>query len=193
MTGIQLIVGLGNPGKQYCQTRHNAGSTFVDTVTQKAGVAWTLDSSRYGLRARLQLADHALWIFKPSSYMNLSGKPVATILSYLKIPPEQMLVVHDDLDLSPGTARLKYDGGHGGQNGLRDIIQSLGHGAFYRLRIGIGHPGHKGRVNDWVLSQPEKQDALAISVAMQQAFDILPQLAAGHVQAAMQTLHTHMR
>ena len=192
MTGIQLIVGLGNPGARYDQTRHNAGSTFVDRVTRQADVPWTLDSKRFGNRACCQVADRSLWLYKPGSYMNQSGRPVATVLSYLKMTPTQLLVVHDDLDLPPGIARLKYNGGHGGQNGLRDIIHVLGHGAFYRLRIGIGHPGQKHKVDDWVLSQPQQHDAVAIAVAMEQAMDILPQLVLGHMDAAMQTLHTRI-
>lgn len=192
MTAIQLIVGLGNPGAPYDRTRHNAGSTFVDQVIDKADVPWTLDSKRFGHRARCQIAHRSFWVYKPGSYMNQSGRPVATILSYLKMTPAQLLVVHDDLDLPAGIARLKYNGGHGGQNGLRDIIHVLGHGAFYRLRIGIGHPGHKDKVHDWVLSQPQQHDATAIAVAMQQAIDILPQLVSGQIDAAMQTLHTHI-
>ena len=122
--------------------------------------------------------------------MNQSGQAVGAAMRYWNISPDQLLVVHDDLDLPPGTVRLKQDGGHGGQNGIRDIMRMLGHGKFSRLRIGIGHPGHKNRVVDWVLHSPGAEDAAAMAWAMQRALDVLPLVAGGQSDAAMQRLHT---
>jgi PTH1 family peptidyl-tRNA hydrolase len=140
--------------------------------------------------ARWSSGGHALWLLRPQTFMNASGRAVAAALRYYKIEPEEMLVVHDDLDLPPGTARLKFDGGHGGQNGLRDIFAHVGHGRFHRLRVGIGHPGDRNRVTPWVLGRPSASDEAAILEALGAATDILPLAIEGRFDEAMKRLHT---
>lgn len=190
MAGIRLIVGLGNPGPEHLRTRHNAGFRFVDTLADRQGERFGLESKLYGETARIAVAGQPVWLLKPATYMNLSGKSVAAALRYWKIAPEEALLAYDELDLAPGTARLKFDGGHGGQNGLRDTIQLLGHGRFHRLRIGIGHPGHKDRVTSWVLGKPGKDDEILIGRAIDDAIDVLPLAVAGDFNEAMKRLHT---
>jgi len=190
MDGLRLIVGLGNPGAEHLRTRHNAGFWFVDALAQSQGVRFGLESKLFGETAKVNIGGQSLWLLKPATFMNLSGKSVAAALRYWKIEPEQMLVVHDELDLAPGTARLKFDGGHGGQNGLRDITKLLGHGKYHRLRIGIGHPGHKDRVTSWVLGKPGADDEASILRAISDADDVLPLAVAGDFNEAMKRLHT---
>jgi len=190
MDGLRLIVGLGNPGAEHLRTRHNAGFWFVDALALRQGVRFGLESKLFGETAKINVGGQSLWLLKPATFMNLSGKSVAAALRYWKIEPEQMLVVHDELDLAPGTARLKFDGGHGGQNGLRDITKLLGHGKYHRLRIGIGHPGHKDRVTSWVLGKPGADDEASILRAISDADDVLPLAVAGDFNEAMKRLHT---
>ncbi len=190
MAGIRLIVGLGNPGPEHARTRHNAGFRFVDTLAEQQSERFGLESKLFGETARVVIAGQPIWLLKPATYMNLSGKSVAAALRYWKIAPEEALLAHDELDLAPGTARLKFDGGHGGQNGLRDTIQLLGHGKFHRLRIGIGHPGHKDRVTSWVLGKPGKDDEILIGHAVDDAISVLPLVVAGDFNEAMKRLHT---
>jgi peptidyl-tRNA hydrolase, PTH1 family len=190
MAGIRLIVGLGNPGPEHARTRHNAGFRFVDTLAERQGERFGLESKLFGETARVVVAGQPIWLLRPATYMNLSGKSVTAALRYWKIEPEHALLAHDELDLAPGTARLKFDGGHGGQNGLRDTIQLLGHGKFHRLRIGIGHPGHKDRVTSWVLGKPGKDDEILIGRAIDDAIDVLPLAVAGDFNEAMKRLHT---
>ena len=190
MDGLRLIVGLGNPGAEHLRTRHNAGFWFVDALALRQGVRFGLESKLFGETAKVDIAGRPVWLLKPATYMNLSGKSVTAALRYWKIEPEQMLVVHDELDLAPGTARLKFDGGHGGQNGLRDITKLLGHGKYHRLRIGIGHPGHKDRVTSWVLGKPGVDDEASILRAIGDADDVLPLAVAGDFNEAMKRLHT---
>jgi len=190
MDGLRLIVGLGNPGAEHLRTRHNAGFWFVDALALRQGVRFGLESKLFGETAKVDVGGQSLWLLKPATFMNLSGKSVAAALRYWKIEPEQMLVVHDELDLAPGTARLKFDGGHGGQNGLRDITRLLGHGKYHRLRVGIGHPGHKDRVTSWVLGKPGVDDEAAILRAINDADDVLPLAVAGDFNEAMKRLHT---
>lgn len=190
MTGLRLIVGLGNPGPEHAKTRHNAGFWLVDALAEQAGARFGLESKLFGETAKATLAGQSLWLLKPVTFMNLSGKSVAAALRYWKIEPEQMLVAHDELDLPPGTARLKFDGGHGGQNGLRDIIRLLGHARFHRLRVGIGHPGHKDRVTPWVLGRPGRDDEAAILRAIDDALAVLPLAVTGDFNEAMKRLHT---
>lgn len=190
MSGLRLIVGLGNPGPEHAQTRHNAGFRFVDTLVERAGARWSLESKLFGEVARVDVGARSLWLLKPATFMNLSGKSVTAALRFWKIEPEQMLLAHDELDMPAGTARLKFDGGHGGQNGLRDTIRLLGHGRFHRLRIGIGHPGHKDRVVSWVLSRPDRDDDILIGRAVDEAIEVLPLLADGGINEAMKRLHT---
>jgi PTH1 family peptidyl-tRNA hydrolase len=190
MEGLRLIVGLGNPGPEHARTRHNAGFRFVDALADKAGGRFGLDGKLFGETTKVDLAGRDVWLLKPATFMNLSGKSIAAALRYWKIEPEQSLLVHDELDLPPGVARLKFDGGHGGQNGLRDTIRLLGHGKFHRLRIGIGHPGHKDKVTPWVLGRPSVTDDALIGRAVDDALDALPLAVQGNFLDAMTRLHT---
>ena len=190
MAGLRLIVGLGNPGSEYTRTRHNAGFWFVDALADKLGGRFGLESKLFGQTAKVEIAGRPVWLLKPATFMNLSGKSVAAALRYWKIEPEEALLAHDELDLSPGTARLKFDGGHGGENGLRDTIQLLGHGKFHRSRIGIGHPGHKDKVTPWVLGKPGRDDEAAILRAVDDALAVLPLAVAGDINEATKRLNT---
>ena len=190
MTGLQLIVGLGNPGAEYLRTRHNAGFRFADTLALAEGARFAFDAKLRGEACRVSLAGTPVWLLKPATFMNKSGSAVVAALNYYKIDPERCLVVHDDLDLPVGTARLKFDGGHGGQNGLRDIIAQLGHARFHRLRLGIDHPADRSRVTDWVLGRPSVADEEAISDAITRALHVLPLAVTGEFDKAMQQLHT---
>ena len=144
----------------------------------------------HGETAKVQLAGHNVWLLKPATFMNLSGRSVAAALRYWKIEPEECLIAHDELDLPTGSARLKFDGGHGGQNGLRDTMQHLGHGRFHRLRLGIGHPGHKDKVTPWVLGRPGKDDEASMLRAVDDAINVLPLAVEGDFNEAMKRLHT---
>jgi PTH1 family peptidyl-tRNA hydrolase len=190
MAGLRLIVGLGNPGAEHLRTRHNAGFWFVDALAQRDSAHFGIESKLRGETAKVGIGGNPLWLLKPITFMNASGASVGAALRYWKIEPEEMLVVHDDLDLPPGAARLKFDGGHGGQNGLRDLFAHIGHGRFHRLRLGIGHPGHKDRVTGWVLGRPSKVDEDLMLDAVARALDVLPLAVAGEFDAAMKTLHT---
>lgn len=190
MAGLRLIVGLGNPGPEYARTRHNAGFRFVDALAAKAGASFRLDSKLFGETAKIEIAGQPVWLLKPATFMNLSGKSVTAALRFWKFEPDQALLAHDELDLAPGTARLKFDGGHGGQNGLRDTMQLLGHGKFHRLRIGIGHPGSKDKVTPWVLGRANADDDILIGRAIDDAIDVLPLAMGGNFMDAMTRLHT---
>ncbi len=192
MAGLRLIVGLGNPGAEHLRTRHNAGFWFVDALARQTNGRFGNESKLSGETAKVHYANRALWLLKPTTYMNASGRSIAAALRYWKIEPEEMLVAHDDLDLPPGTVRLKFDGGHGGQNGLRDIFQHVGHGRFHRLRIGIGHPGpgNRDRVTPWVLGRASAIDESLILDAIGRAFDVLPMVVDGEFEKAMLSLHT---
>jgi peptidyl-tRNA hydrolase, PTH1 family len=190
MAGLRLIVGLGNPGAEHLRTRHNAGFWFVDMLADRLGARFGLESKLFGETAKVEIAGQSVWLLKPATFMNLSGKSVTAALRYWKIEPEEALLAHDELDLPPGTVRLKFDGGHGGQNGLRDTMRLLGHGRFHRLRIGIGHPGHKDKVTPWVLGKPGRDDEAAILRAVDDAIDVLPLAIAGDFNEAMKRLHT---
>ena len=190
MAGLRLIVGLGNPGAEHLRTRHNAGFWFVDALARQVDGRFGVESKLRGETAKIHYAGTSLWLLKPTTYMNASGASVTAALRYWKIEPGEMLVVHDDLDLPPGAVRLKFDGGHGGQNGLRDIFAHVGHGKFHRLRLGIGHPGHKDRVTSWVLGRPGVADEEAIIGAVGAALDVLPLAVAGQFAEAMKQLHT---
>ncbi|KRG63387.1 peptidyl-tRNA hydrolase [Stenotrophomonas terrae] len=190
MTGLRLIVGLGNPGPEHARTRHNAGFHFVEALAERQGARWALESKLFGEVAKVEIAGQPVWLLKPATYMNLSGKSVTAAQRFWKIEPEETLLAHDELDMPPGVARLKFDGGHGGQNGLRDTIRLLGHGKFHRLRLGIGHPGHKDRVVGWVLGRPSPQDAVLMEQAIDAAIDVMPLAVAGDFSEAMKRLHT---
>lgn len=190
MTGIRLFVGLGNPGNEYARTRHNAGFWFLDALAEHVGARLGTDSKLHSENAKATLAGQAIWLLKPNTFMNKSGQAVVAAQRYFKIAPEETLLAHDDLDLPPGTSRLKFDGGHGGQNGLRDTIAHLGHGCFHRLRLGIGHPGHKDQVTPWVLGRPGKDDEDLIRSAIARSLNIAADLATGEFEKAMRLLHT---
>lgn len=190
MGALRLLVGLGNPGAEHLRTRHNAGFWFIDALARREGVRFGVESKLHGETAKIVFDGSPLLLLKPITFMNKSGIAVATALRYWKIEPEEMLIAHDDLDLPPGAARLKFDGGHGGQNGLRDIFAHLDHGRFHRLRLGIGHPGHKDRVTPWVLGRPSVADEGAILGAVGAALDMLPLAVAGDFGEAMKRLHT---
>ncbi len=190
MAGLRLIVGLGNPGAEYLRTRHNAGFWFVDALAERLGARFSLESKLFGQAVKVDIGGQPVWLLKPATFMNVSGKSVTAALNYWKIEPEQALLAHDELDLPAGTARLKFDGGHGGQNGLRDTMRLLGHGRFHRLRVGIGHPGHKDLVTPWVLGRAKPDDEAGILQAIDDAMDVLPLAVAGDFSEAMKRLHT---
>lgn len=189
MTGIRLIAGLGNPGAEYLRNRHNAGFWFADALAAGAGARFVLDKRLRAETCRLPVGGEDVRVIKPETFMNESGYAVVAALNYWKLRPEELLVVHDDMDLPPGTARLKFDGGHGGQNGLRHIIGQLGHGRFHRLRLGTGHPPH-GSVISWVLGNPSAADEDLILDAIARALDVLPLAVAGDANEAMKRLNT---
>jgi PTH1 family peptidyl-tRNA hydrolase len=190
MAALRLIVGLGNPGAEYLRTRHNAGFWFIDALARREGARFGNETKLHGETAKITLDGQQLWLLKPNTFVNKSGIAVASALRYWKIEAEEMLVAHDDLDLPPGAGRLKFDGGHGGQNGLRDIFAHLGHGAFHRLRLGIGHPGDRDRVTSWVLGRPGVADENAILEAVGASLDVLPLAVRGEFNEAMKRLHT---
>lgn len=187
---IELIVGLGNPGRDYADTRHNAGFWFVEEVARKYAGSFKPDRKFQGEAARVRIEGQDVWLLKPETFMNLSGQSVLALMQFYKIPLQNILVVHDDLDLPAGVARLKQGGGHGGHNGLRDIIARCGGSDFARLRLGIGHPGDKSRVTGHVLNKVSVDDQAAINQAITQALTVLPQVVSGDFQKAMNQLHT---
>jgi peptidyl-tRNA hydrolase, PTH1 family len=190
MAGIRLFVGLGNPGNEYAKTRHNAGFWFLDALAERLSVRLGNDSKLHSENGKGSAAGAAVWLLKPATFMNKSGLAIVAAQRYFKIEPEETLVAHDDLDLPVGSARLKFDGGHGGQNGLRDTMAHLGHGKFHRLRLGIGHPGHKDQVTPWVLGRPGKEDEEQIKSAVARAVDLVDELANGDFERVMRQLHT---
>ena len=186
---IDLIVGLGNPGAQYEQTRHNAGFWFVDEIARLKGAHFRPEAKFSGDVCKVAVEGRDIWLLKPDTFMNRSGQAVQKLASFYKIPVDQILVAHDELDLEPGTARLKTAGGHGGHNGLRDTIAHLGKD-FQRLRIGIGHPGHRDQVTDYVLHRASKEEQIAIDNAIDDALRVLPLLAEGSWEKAVHRLHS---
>ena len=192
MTGrIHLIVGLGNPGPEYAGTRHNAGEDFVRELARLSGATLKPDRRFHGDAGEAVFAGHRLRLLVPTTFMNRSGKAVAALASFYRIEPPQMLIAHDELDLPPGSARFKFDGGHGGHNGLRDIIPALGNRRdFHRLRIGIGHPGAAPRVSGYVLSRAPAADREAIAASVDEAIRALPLLLDGDLIKAMTRLHS---
>jgi len=186
---IKLIVGLGNPGREYENTRHNAGFWFVDAVARRAGGDFRMDDKYHGETCKVRLYDHELWLLKPQTFMNRSGQAVSALVRFYKIQPEEILVAHDELDLPAGAVRLKQGGGHGGHNGLRDTIAQLGSREFMRLRLGIGHPGHSSQVTNYVLSKAPQAEREAVVNAIDDAVDLLPHLLAGEIQRVMNHLH----
>jgi PTH1 family peptidyl-tRNA hydrolase len=188
---IKLIVGLGNPGKEYEATRHNAGFWWVDELARKHSVNFKAESKFHGQVARATLHGHEVHLLKPQTFMNVSGRSVVALALFYKILPDQILVVHDELDLPPGSAKLKLGGGHGGHNGLKDIIAHLGTKEFWRLRVGIGHPGERAEVVNYVLNAPRKEEQGLIEEAMQRGQDVAPLIIEGKLEAAMLKLHSN--
>ena len=191
MSAIRLIVGLGNPGTQYEGTRHNAGAFFVRLLAKRHGLSLNPDRNALGDSARGVIAGHDLRLLVPETYMNESGRSVAAISRYYRIEPDAILIAHDELDIPAGESRFKHDGGHGGHNGLRDIIPALGgHRDFWRLRIGIGHPGSAKKVSAWVLSKASTADQVSIEASIEAAISALPLLLDGEDVKAMTALHS---
>ena len=187
---IKLIVGLGNPGEKYAKTRHNAGFLFLDHLCQRAGATLKADKHCLGRSAKTVIAEQEVRLLAPETFMNLSGQAVVAASKYYKIAREQILVVHDELDLDPGVARLKLSGGHGGNNGLRDIIQKLSSNEFARLRLGIGHPGVGRDVSGYVLKPANKADQALIERAIDDALRVIDLIVQGDFPRAMNELHT---
>ncbi len=188
---IKLIVGLGNPGAQYHETRHNAGAHLVEQLAAHQNTPLKPESRFFGLYAKTLFDGKTIHLLIPTTFMNLSGKSVASLANFFKIAPEEILVVHDELDLQPGTARLKKGGGHGGHNGLRDIISRLGNNKeFYRLRIGIGHPGHASQVSSFVLTKAPEKERINTQAAIDESIRYLPLAVDGQWQRAMNQLHS---
>lgn len=186
---FRLIVGLGNPTAQYEKTRHNAGFWFLDELAQRYKVSFRQDPKSQGLLARVDCEGEAFWLLKPLQYMNRSGGSVQAVANFYKIGSTQILVGHDELDFAPGVVKLKVNGGHGGHNGLRDIVAKLGCADFARIRLGIGHPGNRDDVVDYVLGRPSQHDYDLISGAIRQVADCFPQILAGKLDYAMNALH----
>lgn len=187
---IKLLVGLGNPGPEYEATRHNAGFWWLDEVARELKVSLSLDKNYHGVVARTTYQGQNLWLLEPRTFMNLSGKSVGALARFFKIQPEEILVAHDELDIVPGQLKLKFGGSHAGHNGLRDIHAQLGTGDYWRLRIGVGHPGVKAEVVNWVLQKPAKEHREAIEDAITRSLKSLPALLAGEMDKATMDLHT---
>jgi peptidyl-tRNA hydrolase, PTH1 family len=187
---IKLIVGLGNPGTEYEATRHNAGFWWVDMAARDLKVSLQPDRAYHGLVARTSIKGENVWLLEPQTFMNLSGKSVGALARFFKIQPQEILVVHDELDITPGEAKLKLGGSHAGHNGLRDIHAQLGTDQYWRLRIGIGHPGVKSEVANWVLKKPAPDQRTAIEECITRTSLALPHLLAGDMVKATQMIHT---
>lgn len=187
---IKLLVGLGNPGKEYEDTRHNAGFWWIDAVARELKLSLLPERSYYGLVARTSVNGQNLWLLEPQTFMNLSGKSVGALARFFKIEPAEILVAHDELDIVPGEAKLKLGGSHAGHNGLRDIHAQLGTANYWRLRIGVGHPGDKAEVVNWVLKKPMLEHRKAIDDSLMRAVIALPLLLAGDMEKAMVRIHT---
>ena len=186
---IRLLVGLGNPGQEYEATRHNAGFWFVDEVARRLKLALVPERAYFGLAGRANLPDGPLWVLKPMTYMNLSGKSVAALARFFKIAPGEILVAHDELDLLPGHVKLKLGGSPAGHNGLKDIHAQLGSADYWRLRLGIGHPGVKAEVVNYVLRKPPQAEREAIAKAIEQSLQALEPMLAGDMERATMKIH----
>jgi PTH1 family peptidyl-tRNA hydrolase len=188
-TPLQVIVGLGNPGPGHLLDRHNAGFWFVDRLAERAGDKFRAHSKYQGEICRVELAGREVTLLKPHTYMNRSGLSIRALMDYMKVPPAEILVTHDEMDLNPGLARFKFGGGHGGHNGLKDTILHLGP-AFWRLRVGVGHPGDKALVIDFVLKRAPRAEEDRIVAAIADAADCLPIFITEGSEKAMNRLHT---
>ena len=187
---IKLFVGLGNPGSDYEATRHNAGFWWVDALARELKAPMSLDKNYYGQTARTTVNGHTVWLLKPLTFMNLSGKSVAALARFFKITPDEVLVIHDELDITPGQVKLKFGGSHAGHNGLRDIHAQLGTADYWRLRLGVGHPGVKAEVINWVLKKPMLEHRQAIDECIDRSMKAVPELLKGEMEKATMLIHT---
>jgi len=187
---LKVIVGLGNPGSKYTETRHNAGFWFIEEVARRYSATFRSEKKFHGEVAKVSIEGKDIWLLKPATFMNRSGLATQSLLSFYRFTADQLLVAHDEIDLPPGTAKLKTGGGHGGHNGLRDIISQLGSKEFHRLRIGVGHPGSKDQVVDYVLRAASRDDQVLIDRDIDDAVGVMPELASGALEQAMQNLHS---
>ncbi len=189
MSGIKLFVGLGNPGEKYAATRHNAGFWWVDQVAAATNSKLALEAKFFGIAGKLNPTSDS-WLIKPTTFMNASGKAVAALANYYKISPAEILVIHDELDLPAGSIKMKFGGGHGGHNGLRDIHAALGTADYWRLRVGIGHPGTKSEVVNFVLKAPTKDEQQGIDDSIYVSCQLVDLMLKGEFDSAMLKLHT---
>lgn len=187
---IKLFVGLGNPGPDYEATRHNAGFWWTDALARELKVSPVLDKNYHGRVARTTVGGQTVWLLEPLTFMNVSGKSVAALARFFKINSDEILVAHDELDIVPGQAKLKFGGSHAGHNGLRDIHAQLGTGGYWRLRIGVGHPGVKAEVINWVLKKPSQEHRVAIEDSIARSLKAVPALLAGEMEKATMLIHT---
>ncbi len=187
---IRLMVGLGNPGADYVDTRHNAGFWLIDLVAAEQGSGFQFEKRYNADECKFKAPGKHIYLLKPQTFVNRSGQAVASLARYFKIAPQQILVIHDELDLPPGTNRIKQAGGHGGHNGLRDIVNHLGSREFFRIRVGIGHPGDSSQVINYVLHRPSVADLSVIEEANRNTLAIMPLIFEGRIDKAMQALHT---
>ena len=190
MSQLQLIVGLGNPGGQYEATRHNAGFWLLDTIANRYGGTFSSESKFKGEVCKVSAEGRNLWLLKPTTFMNRSGDAVRALKEFYKIDLSDILVVHDELDLQPGTARIKKGGGHGGHNGLRSVIANCGGADFFRLRIGIGHPGDRSQVSNFVLRKPSQEEFRLIQDSIDASIDVFSLMLSGDMAKAMNQLHS---
>ena len=187
---MKLVVGLGNPGKEHAADRHNAGYHWLASLAKEKRVSLKLEARFHALLGKLARDGEECWLMQPQTFMNVSGRAVGALAKFYKFPAQEILVVHDELDLPPGVVRLKQGGGVAGHNGLKDIAAHLGTQDFWRLRIGIGHPGQKALVVDYVLDHPRAEEKKLINQAIHQSLEVWPLIAEGKLQAAMLQLHT---
>ncbi|PIT18555.1 aminoacyl-tRNA hydrolase [Snodgrassella alvi] len=190
MSHIRLIVGLGNPGKEYEHTRHNIGFDFIDELASLWKIGLKEEKKFFGQVARVNLDEGEIWLLKPSTYMNKSGTAVQALTKFYKISPEEILIIHDELDIPCGQIRFKKGGSNGGHNGLKDIQAWLGTPDFYRLRLGIGHPGDRNLVVHYVLNKPQAQEHALITEAIQKSLTAMPHLLKGEYSSVQQQLHS---
>ena len=191
-TMIKLFVGLGNPGPEYEATRHNAGFWWIDALSRELKAPLGLDKNYHGLVARTTVNGQTVWLLKPLTFMNLSGKSVAALARFFKVLPGEVLVAHDELDIVPGQVKLKFGGSHAGHNGLRDIHAQLGSADYWRLRIGVGHPGVKAEVINWVLKKPSQEHRVAIEDCIERSLKAMPELLKGEMEKATMLIHTSL-
>jgi PTH1 family peptidyl-tRNA hydrolase len=187
---IKLFVGLGNPGNEYQDTRHNAGFWWIEALAAKLKLTLNNERAYKGLMARGNSSGQAFWLLMPQTFMNLSGQSVGALSHFYKIKPEEILVIHDELDIPPGQVKVKFGGGHAGHNGLRDIHAKLGSSDYWRLRIGVGHPGVREEVINWVLQKPMQEHREAIHACIDKSLEAAPLLLAGQMDAATKLIHT---